>query len=98
MNLSLLWLEHSQSKFPDGYGGVDVNGICVSSLDSSISGCISSYINHGSKNISAAKLKILQENEPKLEGILIFLEGDSLKYFSRLHEMCSYVISEAKAA
>jgi len=29
-----LWLEHSEALFPKGYGGKDVNGICVTYLDS----------------------------------------------------------------
>ena len=90
-----LWMEHSQARFPKGYGGKDVNGICVTSLDSSAAGCIHSFMRSNTKDISLEHYQILQKSKDDLASILKSLDGEAFQYFSRLHDICSLIIVEA---
>jgi len=95
MNISELWIKHCQELFPKGYGGKDVNGICVTSVDTNAAGCISSYMGYDQKNINLERYQVLQKCKKELEEVLPHLENEALEYFSRLHEMCSILVTEA---
>ncbi len=90
-----LWMEHSEALFPKGYGGKDVNGICVTYLDRNASGCIHSYMKSNTNDISLEHHQILQKSKDDLANILKYLDDESLQYFSRLHDICGLIISEA---
>jgi hypothetical protein len=96
MNISELWIAHSQFRFPKGYEGRDVNGICVALVDTYASGCISSYMCHDEKSIDIERYQILQKCMKEIELFLPYLKDDAFEYFARLHEMCSLIIDEAK--
>ncbi|MBU2714515.1 hypothetical protein, partial [Zooshikella harenae] len=98
MNISELWIAHSQSKFPSGYGGKDVNGVCVTSLDSCVSGCVSSYVSKGSNKIDLERYQVLRNSKTQLELVLPYIDESAFEYFSRLYEMCSSIINEAEIA
>jgi hypothetical protein len=89
-----LWKEHSEATFPNGYGGKDVSGICVTNLDSNASGCIQSYMRSNSYDISLEHYQILQKSKVDLSSILKFLDGEAFQYFSRLYDICSLIIIE----
>ncbi len=90
-----LWMEYSEALFPKGYGGKDVNGICVTSLDSNAAGCIHSYMKSDTNEISLEHHQILQRSKDDLAIILKYLDDESLQYFSRLHDICDLIIVEA---
>jgi len=90
-----LWIEHSEARFPNGYGGKDVKGVCVTSIDSNASGCIHSYMKSNTKDVSLEHYQILQKSKDDLESILKFLDAEAFEYFSRLHDICSLIIVEA---
>ena len=98
MNLPELWIEHSQAKFPKGFGGVDVNGVCVTSLDTYAAGCISSYMKYERKSIDLERFQVLQKCKSQLEEVLPHIDGEALDYFSRLHDICSLIVDEAGIA
>ncbi len=98
MNLSELWAEHCKEKFPRGYGGKDVSGVCVTSIDSYVSGCVSSYLKHKEKRVKVEQYQRLQKCGMDLEKILLCTTGDANKYFSRLYRMCNLVISSISVA
>ncbi len=98
MRITELCIEHSQAKFPEGYGGQDVNGVCVTSVDTYASGCISSYMKHERKSIDLERYQVLQKCKSELEEVLPFLDGEAFEYFGRLHEMCSIIVEEASVA
>jgi hypothetical protein len=98
MNISELWIAHSLSQFPKGYGGRDVNGICVTSVDTYASGCISSYMRHKKKSIDIERYQILHQCKKEIELFLPYLEGEAFQYFNRVYEMCTLIIDEAKIA
>ncbi len=96
--LAELWEEHLQAKFPKGYGGVDVNDICVTSIDSSVSGCISTYAKRNDGCIDIERFQVLQKCKVELESVLKFLDGESYEYFSRLYFICREILKDAKIA
>ena len=91
-----LWREHRKSLFPKGYGGIDINGICISSLDTYVSGCISTYVNRNDGMLDLDRMLILRKSKIQLESILKLLEDDALIYFGRLHELTRLIVNEAK--
>ena len=90
-----LWLEHSQARFPHGYGGKDVNGVCVTYLDANASGCIDSYMKKNTKDISIEHYLILEKSKIAIASILKNIDQDALDYFNRLHSICSLIVAEA---
>ena len=98
MNISELWIAHSESRFPSGYGGREVNGVCVTSVDSYVSGCVSTYVSKESNKIDLERFQILRHSKAQLEIVLPHMEGSAYEYFSRLHEMCDSIIEEAEIA
>lgn len=98
MKISELWIEHTQSRFPKGYGGQDINGVCVVLTYSDAAGCISSYVKHENMRIDIKRYQVLERCKLELEKILPHIEDEAFDYFSRLHEMCSIVLSEAEIA
>jgi hypothetical protein len=97
-HLTELWMEHSSEVFPKGYGGKDVEGICVTLLDSDVSGCIHSYMKTEKGRLSFEHFYTLQKSKDELVHILKYLDGEAFEYFSRLHDMCSLILKEAKVA
>jgi hypothetical protein len=90
-----LWTDFSRSKFPKGYGGVDVKGICVTYLDANVGGCIDSYMRKEGNQIPISHYQILQDSKTKLASILKYLDDEAFIYFSRLHDICSLIIDES---
>jgi hypothetical protein len=98
MNLSELWAEHCKETFPQGYGGKDVGGVCVTSIDSYVSGCVSSYLKHKEKSIDVELYQRLQKCGMEIEKVLLCTTGEANKYFSRLYEMYKLVVSSISVA
>ena len=96
MNISEQWIAHSNSRFPRGYGGIDVNGICVSHVSTNASGCISSYVNGNLKTLDLERFQMLQKCIKELEQVLPHIDGEAYIYFSRLHDMCVSVTTETE--
>lgn len=95
MSITELWIQHSQARFPEGYGGKDVNGVCVTSVDTYAAGCISSYMGSEGKNIQLESYQVLVKCKGELEKVLPYVEGEAYSYFARLHQMCSGITAEA---
>jgi len=95
-----LWMEHSQSKFPSGYGGIDVNEVCVSSVDTYAAGCIHSYMRKDGNTLGFERVQILRKAKDDLEKVLFSpsLSDEANDYFSRLHEICHLIIAEVNIA
>lgn len=96
--LSELWVSHSAARFPQGFGGIDVNGICITSLDSAAAGCISSYMSKESRFLDIERTQILIKCKSNLELALPVIEGEAYEYFTRLHELCHLVLTESEIA
>ncbi|KZN49911.1 hypothetical protein N476_18065 [Pseudoalteromonas luteoviolacea H33] len=93
--LTKLWMEFSTIRFPRGYGGKEVNGVCVTYLDSIAVGCVNSYMRKEGNQISVGHHQILYDSKVKLADILKYLDGEALVYFSKLHDICSLITDES---
>ena len=98
MNLSELWAEHCKDTFPQGFGDKDVSGVCVTSIDGYVSGCVSSYLKHKEKSVNVEQYQRLQKCGMELEKVLLCTTGEPNKYFSRLYKMCNLVIANVSVA
>jgi len=97
LNISELWIAHSELSFPVGYGGKEIAGVCVSSIDTYASGCISSYVKSKSKRISVDHFQILQNCKRELYQVLSEnLDSYASNYFQQLYNMCETIPIEAK--
>ncbi len=86
------WNKFYLRPFPAGYGGTDVNGICVTSTDSYAAGCIDSFIKGGS--LDSKEISILQRCQDDLAVVLPGLEGQAQKYFSELAFLADEVLTQ----
>jgi hypothetical protein len=93
--ISQLWMEHQTKRFPKGYGGLEVNDICVVTIDTYAAGCIYTYVSKNEKSLDLERYQILQRCKVDLERVMSNLDGDALEYFDRLHEMCRLILKEA---
>jgi hypothetical protein len=90
-----LWNEFKKMPFPDGYAGKDVNGICVTSLDTFAAGCISAYTSNG--NLDRNRIQVLKSCLDDLDLILPELSEHPKKYFLSLKQICVEIIKNTKA-
>lgn len=95
MTLAELWIAHSQTRFPKGYGGKSINGVCVSYLDVNLDGCISTYMAREANSLDLNRYLVLQKAKLDLEDILPDLNDEAFIYFQRLHTLCCLVLKEA---
>ncbi|MEQ3515292.1 hypothetical protein ABMY35_18400 [Pseudoalteromonas sp. BZB3] len=93
--LNELWYEHSKMAFPKVLGGKEINGVCVTTLDAKVAGCIDSYVKSGNGQLTITHYQLLEASKGNLESILKYLDAESLEYFRRLHKICSLVTAEA---
>ena len=93
--LNELWYEHSKMVFPKGLCGKEINGVCVTTLDAKVAGCIDSYVKSGNGQLTITHYQLLEASKGNLESILKYLDAESLEYFRRLHKICSLVTAEA---
>lgn len=96
--LAELWIEHSQTTFPKGFGGREVQGVCVTTIDSYAAGCLHTYMNGEKNELDLERYQILSRCKTDLENIVGSLDGEPQQYFGRLYELCSLVLAEAEIA
>jgi hypothetical protein len=91
-------MEHEDVRFPKGYGGTEVDGVCVTTVDAYAAGCIYTYVSKENRSLDLERYQVLQKCKDDLEIVLGRVEGDAFEYFSRLHEMCRLILAEASIA
>ena len=89
-----LWQQHKLARFPVGYGGQYIHSICVTTVDTNATGCISSYVKRGAKSLDLDRVLVLMECRVELELLLKYLEGEASYYFCRLLDLCEHVLGE----
>ncbi|MBN1911166.1 MAG: hypothetical protein JW818_15575 [Pirellulales bacterium] len=81
-----LWAEFRKKPFPEGLAGEDINGVCVTSLDTFAAGCVDTYVCSGS--LDRVKRDVLESSLVELDRILPELEDYPREYFLLLKEIC----------
>jgi len=92
--LRVMWNEWNSIPFPAEYAGKDVEGICVTSLDSYTVGCIDTFVTRKG-SLDASRITVLEDCRKELEIVLNGLEGDARRYFEGLLQITEKVLSLA---
>ena len=77
--------------FPEGYAGVEVEGIELASLDTFAAGCIDTYVRSNGR-LDAGRLSILKRCAAELEAVVNNLDGEAKEYFERLQLLSGEVL------
>lgn len=85
-----LWEEHMNAPFPEDYVGKDINGIDFVLLDTSIAGCITSFIESG--NLNTYQTAILGLSYRNANFILSIIKEDGIEYLGRLERLAELVL------
>ena len=92
MDINTQWGEFCNRPFPDDLAGVEIDGICITSLDSAAAGCISTYVDNGGC-LDSERIRVLQTCSNELERINPLIRDDS-RYFNKLAELIHGVLAE----
>lgn len=91
-----LWFDFYERRYPKGYGGVEINQVWLTLLDSDAAGCISTYIKNEENQLDLERILVLQQCKGDCELIFKELNDEALDYFALIHRMCELVLSEAE--
>src|SRR3954469_12961723 len=78
-----MWNEWKVIPFPSEYGGKDVAGICVTSLDTFAAGCIDTFVSRNGR-LDKRRISVLDKCKNDLEVVVNSLDGDARAYFNDL--------------
>jgi hypothetical protein len=76
------WSEHYFRRFPQECAGKEVDGVCLTSCDTFLAGCISYFVENGT--LDPDRTNDVARVCADLERVMPHLSGDSSKYFSEL--------------
>jgi len=97
MNISseilALWEQHSIAAFPKG--DKEIDGINLSLLDTEITGLVHMFVHNGGR-LDYQRALTLRNHLIDLNTIILFLDRDELKYFSRLKELANLILQEVE--
>jgi hypothetical protein len=93
-SLSLIentWREHYAAAFPKGIAGLEVAGICVTSVDSFAAGCIQSFVESGG-SLDETRIAALESCRRDLALVVPLMTGEAREYFARLEKLAQLVL------
>ncbi len=87
-----LWLEFYKLPFPSGLAGEDVNGICVTSLDTFTAGCIDTFVSKKGR-LDKKRKAILIECQNQLEIVVDNLADEPKVYYEKLLTLTNKILN-----
>jgi hypothetical protein len=88
--INRLWEEHLAAPFPKGLTGVDVNGIDLVLLDSSIAGCVDTYVDSDALNLFQTAMLGLSYRDASF--VVPILNKEAAAYFFRLERLAELIL------
>ena len=88
------WQAFLNHPFPEGMAGLEVDGICVTTVDSFAAGCISTLFSSGSLDLE--RVIVLESCLTDLHRVLPSLSGEAADYFSELASLARLALREVK--
>ncbi len=88
------WAEYCKLPFPDELVHVEIEGVCLASLDSFAAGCISRYLDDHSLDVECKT--ILEDCSSKLRKIVSELQGPANVYILRLQTLVTLIIERER--
>jgi hypothetical protein len=86
-----LWDEWKTIPFPSGFAGQEVEGFCVTSIDTFAAGCIDTFVSSKGR-LDEPRIKVLQQCRNELEIVVKTLDGNARTYFNDLLVLCRRVL------
>jgi hypothetical protein len=80
--IEIAWNEHYFRGFPHECAGKEVDGVCLTSCDTFLSGCISHFVEHGA--LDPDRITVVARVCADLERVMPRLSGEASRYFSEL--------------
>jgi len=90
--IKVMWDEWKAIPFPTDYSGKDVEGICITSLDSYAAGCIDTFISRKG-SLDSRRISVLENCKKDLEIVVKSLDGEARAYFERLLKLSKVVLA-----
>ena len=84
------WSEFRAKPFPEGYAGVEVEGICLASLDTFSAGCIDTFVGRG--RLEQQQISSLKDCLKDLDLVVKHLDGEAKNYFDHLRSLANQVL------
>jgi hypothetical protein len=76
------WKEHYFRGFPHECAGKEVEGVCRTSCDTFLAGCISYFVENGA--LDPDRMKVVARVCADLEQAVPYLSGEASEYFAEL--------------
>ena len=89
-----IWVRLKQKLFPSNYGGIDIRGILLDTLDSDVAGCISTFLRRG--QLEPFQKEALYYCDDCLDVVILELQGYEGWYFRQLKALTSAIIEYQK--
>jgi hypothetical protein len=87
------WNEFRAKPFPEDYAGVEIESICLASLDTFSAGCIDTFIDRD--HLDRQQLSVLKDCTKDLNVVVKYLDGEAKDYFEHLRSLAKQVLSRA---
>lgn len=95
-NIKSLWDEFSSQPFPDDIAGKEIEGVCLTTVDSFTVGCVSTFIQD--KRLDSERVRILKDCLEDLEKVISELKDSNRNYFMKLQALGNAVLEEIEGA
>lgn len=95
MDIERSWSDFRSRPFPDDWVGEEIDGICVTSVDSFAAGCIDTFLSNG-RTLESGRIEILHRCSTELRRILPQLDGQARDYFGHLDDLVTGVLNEVE--
>ena len=93
-NIEEIWRDFVAKPFPEGYAGVEVEGIELASLDTFAAGCIDTFLSNRG-HLDAGRVSALKQCASELATVVKNLDGEAKGYFEQLHLITRQVLRVA---
>jgi hypothetical protein len=93
-DVAALWEAHRRAAFPPRLRGADVAGVDVVTLDATVAGCVSTWLENGGSLDDRARTA-LSGCRDDLAQVLPELAGEEAAYLARLRDLAALILGDA---
>ncbi len=91
--IRVMWKDLTNFSYSVGYEGKDIQGICATSIDEALAGCITGYCSNG--QIDKNRINIIISCLNDIDRMLPQLTDRSKQYFQLLKEICIEIVKNS---
>jgi hypothetical protein len=86
------WNEFRDKPFPVAYTGMEVECICITTVDTFAAGCIDTFVDRG--RLDRRRISVLKDCAKDLGVVVKHLDGEAKDYFEQLRSLAEQVLSK----